>query len=85
MKIVAYHDGPDRRHVVEVEHEGVTRQVIVRVDEMAWTGLGWFGSPHDAIESIVHRYVAMRAGAGTLRDEEFIDSDEAVDIHWRRK
>jgi len=85
VQIVAFNSGENPHHVVEVEHGGVTRRVAVYVDDQAWTGLGWFGSPHDGIETIVLRYVEIQARAGTLKDKEFVTSDEGADLYWGRK
>jgi hypothetical protein len=85
VEIVEFIAAPDARHVVEVEHNGARRRVVVRVDEGAWQGLGWFGSPHDGIERIVGRYVQLHAADGTLQDECFVSDDEAKDIHQGKK
>lgn len=86
VEVVAFEAGPDAHHVVEVEQGGVRRRVVVRVDDGAWQGLGWFRSaPDEAVRHIVVRYVQLQASAGALKDQEFIGNDEAADIHWGRK
>lgn len=85
VKVVAFQPGPDAHHVVEVEQGAVRRRVVVRVDEGAWQGLGWFGDAEGPVRGIVARYVQLQASAGVLKDEEFISNDEAIDFHWGRK
>jgi hypothetical protein len=83
--VVEFVSGPDPYHVVEVEQDGGKRRVRVHVGEAVWTGCGWFGSPHDAIERIVTRYTELHAADGSLQDECFVEDDEARDIHQGKK
>ena len=85
VAVVAFEDGPDARHVVEIDESGVTRRVVVRVAEEAWLGLAWLGHAEGHVRNIVERYVRLHAADGTLADDEFIGGDEASDIHWGRK
>jgi hypothetical protein len=82
---VTFEEGADPRHVVDVNQGGVRRRVVVRVDEVAWLGFAWTSSAEGNVRNIVERYVQIHAADGTLKDDVFIDSDEAADIHWGRK
>ena len=85
IEVVACEEGPDPRHVVVVEQNGVKRRVTVRVGEGTWQGLGWFAVAEPRVRNVVERYVALHAADGTLADEAFISDDEAKDIHWGNK
>jgi hypothetical protein len=83
IEIVDFVKGPDPCHVAEIEQGGVKRRVRVHVDEGAWIGLGWFASDSEApVRRIVLRYVERHAADGTLKDEAYVSSDEAKEIHW---
>ena len=85
IEAVAFQGGRDPRHVVELEHGGAKRRITVRVDDGAWQGLGWFASdPESSIRRIVFRFVDLHALDGSLKDEVFINGDEAKEIHWGR-
>ena len=85
IQVVAFEEGSDARHVVEVDQDGVKRRVTVRVSEVAWQGLGWFAVAEPRVRDVVERYVTLHAADGTLQDEAFISDDEAKDIHWGNK
>jgi hypothetical protein len=82
VEILEFVKQPGPCHVVEIEQGGVKRRVTVAVDEGAWLGLGWFASDAESsIRNIVVRYVERHASDGTLKDEAYVGSDEAKEIH----
>jgi len=85
-EVVGFENGPKAHHLVEVEQDGTKRRVKVWVDEGAWIGLGWFaGDAASSVGFIAKRYVELHAADGSLKDECFVDNDEAADIQWGRK
>ncbi len=83
VEVVGYEGGPHAHHVIEVEQAGAKRRIKVWVAEGAWMGLGWFaGDAAGSVGFIARRYVELHATDGTLKDEAFVDDEEARKIHW---